>query len=449
MSGARRVGAATSALVVLCGLSVGARDETQLLNMKHWARAVIAHQPGVTDNALTLVWTMKDVDRQYTSERLAIFVAAFGKTDVLQPGSEAEQLASLAHDLATTMTAKEFIERAAILHADAVIFDRRPPAPVVAPQPQPQSKLTISAPGAGIVSSPPRQQQTDPPFVTIADGEVTGLEAQNWNWPFGRLLVDQLRPAEADAFVSTWYHATTAYLLKRGELAEATAHLEQAARRLPNDARIDFDRGCLAESMAMNAVQQVASDDGSSAVTNRYAAARWVAQSHARIPSPAASNAQALDLFRQAATHDPHLVEARVRAARLLELEGHFGEARGEIRQTLAEKPEDAVTTFYAHLFGARADTALGQDGDADAHVRAALDLFPSAESAILAASQVAFHRADAAQAVRRLNELGDDRPAGLLPAVDPWRDYKFGAGRAVEPLLQDLWRAVPAWAAR
>jgi hypothetical protein len=422
------------AAIVVDGVTARAHDETNILNMQRWARAVVAHQPGVPDGALTVIWALTPGDRQFIGDRVKDFVLHFDRSVPGRTGEE-HTLVGLAQDLATTMTAKDFLERAAVLHADAVMFDRRAPTAPAMPRPRPGMALVGSRAGEVVVSSTDPStyggafaQPTDPAFVTTVDGEVRGRAAQNWNWPFARLLLDQLRPGEADAFVSLWYHATTALLFKRGELAEVKAQLSHADRQLPDDARIAFDNGCLAEGMGMNIIQQVAGDQ-------------------VRIPSAATSNAQALLSFQHALAIDSHFVEARVRAARLLELAGHFAEANDQIHVALADKPSDKATLFYAHLFGARAAAALGRDEEADSHVRAALDLFPKADSAILAASQAAFHRADAGRAQYRLSELAGRSDVADVsePSVDPWRDYMFGVGRVVEPLLQDLWHTLPA----
>ena len=93
--------------------------------------------------------------------------------------------------------------------------------------------------------------------------------------------------------------------------------------------------------------------------------------------------------YRRVIGIEPHFAEAHVRLARLLDLTRHDREGLDEIRLAMDSSPDTDVL-FYAHLFGARAAGALDQYSDADAHARAALALFPQAQSAILAASQVA-----------------------------------------------------------
>jgi hypothetical protein len=112
-----------------------------------------------------------------------------------------------------------------------------------------------------------------------------------------------------------------------------------------------------------------------------------------------------------------------------------------EIRLALETAPDKV--RFYAHLFGVRVATVLGQFSDADVHALAALDLFPHAQSAILAASQVALRRGYVQRAQALFAELPD--PASPSNGIfDPWMVYPFGPGRSTEELLAKLWQATP-----
>jgi tetratricopeptide (TPR) repeat protein len=428
--------------------TVSARDETQFLMLKHWTGAVSGHRAGIADSALTLAWRLSSDDLRYIKQQLPGLLAYFDHSDLVKADGQRAQLLGLGHELGQTMRPLEFLERAAMLHADAAMFDQRAPVRLE-PAIQLARPRLLGTATTALTLVPAVPGNDSPTFVTTLDGEVTGTVEQNANWPFARDILDRIPEGTDDVFVSTWYHATAAYLFRKGDFGEVRMHLDHADTRLRNDARLDFDRGCLSEGLAMNAFQQIAADQSAKTLFNSHGGGEVLGGPDLHLPTPADGNAKALMLYRHALSIDPGLVEAHVRAARLLELGGRFADANEQVRAALADTSADRVTTFYAHLFGARAAAALGRDDDADAHAQAALDLFPSAQSAILAASQVAFHRADAAAAARRLSELGGDHPAGSQLPVDPWRDYMFGAGRAVEPLLQDLWHTVPGREAR
>src|SRR5262249_42730378 len=115
------------------------------------------------------------------------------------------------------------------------------------------------------------------------------------------------------------------------------------------------------------------------------------------IPRVEVANATAEKLFRQTLAVDPSLVEARVRLGRILEVEQHAADAAAELERALSARPSggDAMVAFYAHLFASRANQALNRGDAAVEHARAALALFPNAQSALLAQSQLALHRSD------------------------------------------------------
>jgi hypothetical protein len=59
----------------------------------------------------------------------------------------------------------------------------------------------------------------------------------------GRSLIALLSPRPGDdPFVGTWYHATSAFMFKRGQYGQASSHLKSAAAVLRDDARVLFDR---------------------------------------------------------------------------------------------------------------------------------------------------------------------------------------------------------------
>jgi hypothetical protein len=108
-----------------------------------------------------------------------------------------------------------------------------------------------------------------------------------------------------------------------------------------------------------------------------------------------------------------------------------------ELRTVLEGSTAPAVR-FYALLFTGRAEQALGRlDGAAVSFAKAA-DLYPTAQSALLAQSQLALIRADAAGAVGPIEKLPRE-PESNIRDGDPWWIYRLAAGRE----WQELYAAV------
>jgi len=321
------------------------------------------------------------------------------------------------------------IARAAVLHLDAARFDP------VAPAELDGSGWTTGAP---------------PPLVRTLDGESLGSTDANWHWILARQLVDLMYPSPRDEpFVPAWYHAAAAYMLERGLYGEVSSHLDRAAALLPNDARILFDRACLAEALGLPRSQFVMEDlvHEKEAAANRQRSGSLFVPGQSQtvavrsnFPTTAQANAEAERLFRRTLEVDPTFVEARVRLGRLLDVRGKHDEAAAELATALADSgtARDPVLGYDAHLFAARAARALGQTDRAIDHVRRALALFPNAQTALIVRSELALAQADADEAlapIRRLAAL----PSNPARGDDPWWMYDMGPGRQTELLVSEM----------
>ena len=138
---------------------------------------------------------------------------------------------------------------------------------------------------------------------------------------------------------------------------------------------------------------------------------------------------------------DPSFVE-RVRLARLLEERKTTTRPRLNRARRSREKPTGTVL-FYAQLVAGRAAQALGGMDEAAVDYRAAATLYPGAQSALLALSQVALLGADVTGALDPIHRL-DVPPPAALERDDPWWRYHLAAGRDADALLRGMWAAVP-----
>jgi tetratricopeptide (TPR) repeat protein len=326
-----------------------------------------------------------------------------------------------------------FLKRAAVLHSDVAVQNRVDDA-------KPDD------PGADVPSRDPA-----PPLLSRRrlfldkDGEILGHVVSDWNWPFARSLLDLLFPRPADdPFVRTWYHATTAFMLKLGLYGEVAPHLARAGDVLPDDPLVLFDRASYAEIQGLPVVQVLLSDDDVfelRAKTQGRIPPRTSSQgaSNLGIPLAEVTNSEAERLYRRALRADATLVEARVRLGRLLYERQRHEEAAAELAIALAAKPEGLVA-FYARLFAGRAAQARGKIEDAVAHYQEAGALFPWAQSALLAQSQAALLAADTAGATEPIQRL-EQLAVPLAKRQDPWWIYHFAAGRDSDVLLRAMWK--------
>jgi len=418
-----------------------------------WIQAVHKHVPGSPDESVAVIRRLTYQDRVEMNAGIDLFFAALEQRRVNTGGSKAaESVLTIAHG-AGMPDPKGFYERAAVLHTDAVVFGERFPQRPDATVPPPSRRPGSSADNRGSFTFRTPEQSVPPlltntPFVAHRDGEVLGTAFANWNWAFGRSLLDRvvnnfaegavgscrgaectgtarasLASASSEPFIGAWYHATSAYMLADGLFGDATDHLHRAGEVLPNDALIVFDRASYAEILGLPPHQVLLADWKPGMV-------------NPRVPPLDKTNAEAERLYRRALELDPSLVEARVRLGRLLDIRGAHAEGLAELKTALAANPKPIVT-FYAHLFAARASQALRDIHGAAVHYGAALALYPHAQSALLGGSQAALLGADVSGAIAPIERLG----AASAPfEADPWRAYQLAAGRDVNDLMHQLW---------
>ena len=456
-------------LGVLAARPVAAQRQTTTSAdaLDNWVTAVNAHVPGRPDASVGAVVAMTYDARRDLNTAMSLFIRGLLEREVATTLSgignplvrPAERISALARKTRLTRGAETFLMRAAVMHSDAAVFAPRfPQAPDDAPSPP---KTQTMSGGRSVTAGPPLL--TNERVTLTRDGEVIGDAPASWHLPFARSLLDglfrlaeqnlpsercagancardgtsgdlartqpvRLAPADQE-FVGEWYHAVAAYLFSQGMNGDATAHLQHAARVLPDDPRLLFDRGSYAETFGLpiyQAVQETASAQPRTFI--------------AKIPPEDRTNAEAERLYRRALEIDAGYLEARVRLARLLDRRGQHDEAAAQITPVLGAQPT-GVLGFYALIVGGRVATARRRHDEALQHYRAALLLYPGAQSALLGASHAALMLADLPRTLEPIQRLGTDVPSD---DDDPWLDYQLGAGRDVNALMVRLWAHVP-----
>lgn len=442
----------SAVLLVACAALVTsvparAQDRRSVAALEAWINAVKTHQPGGVDPAVEFVGALKYSDRVILDPAMRLFLLAVGGNSIAARSDEHQKILELHHAIRMNPGLGAFLERAAVLHADAAMFHDQLPE-FVDDAPPPSRAGTVDA-STGLPRdmrnrAPQSPLLTNDVAMVHTDGRVVGRSALNWNWTFARSLLDLLLPpvdrqapkgsghsdiaTSADvAFVARWYHATAAYMLAMGRHADLKRHLSRAAAVLPDEADVLFDRACYAETLGLPIYQVLPADSG-----------YWNAATHIAmdVPSEDKTNAEAEKLFRRAIEIDPAYAEARVRLARLLERRGARDEAAAQIAQALAGSPQRTVA-FFAHLVGGRIELARGHARASLDHYTAAATAYPHAQSALLGASHAAAMKGDTAAAQALVGRL-DERTTTF--DADPWWNYYLGAGRDVDDLMAALW---------
>ena len=402
-------------------------DET-FRAMEAWSDAVRSHTPGQDDAALKHVAALTYDDRVRLDTGMSLFLdGLLGNT--YNTGRNPAAKAIVEHGRAAgAPDAEGFLKRAAVLHARAAAH----PAPSAA---RARSPVKDGQP-RGMADVGRRSQRTSPllessPLPVTRDGEVVSQTMATWHLPFARYLLDFVGSKDApDPFVAAWYHATNAELFDRAAYGDMTSQLNHAERILPNDSLLLFDRGCYAEVLGLPLLQAAAPPPNAARVVGAVTG----------IPPASSTNGDAERLYRRAFAVDPALVEPRVRLARLLTVRQRYQEADAVIAVAVGRAPT-GMLGFYTHLVAGRTSQALGRFDDAARHYGLALGLFPDAQSALLAASQLALLQADIPAALAPIERLGE---RSVEWEADPWRWYDYCTGRDADELLQALWDRLP-----
>jgi tetratricopeptide (TPR) repeat protein len=430
----------------------------RLGRLQQWLKAVDRHEPGEQDDAVTEIggWTNTDlrglwvdlstlaqlmrnlrltrfvvqpqgqrgaIEIHYTAQQLrqlAAFACAaasmLAESDcvaIRAAGSLDPDLTRLAEHAAAerlrTGDDNYVVRRGALLHTDIAML--QPHAPV--------------EPFSG-----PSARWTGPQTwrIDISDGRSLEVGMSAVHWDIARLALDHVKPAgsqkpapQHDAMVRAWYRATAAWMQYRED--HDTSHLNHAREIFPDDPHLLFLSGCQRETYAGPAIQSAAR---SVVLPNGLAMA--VDSEHGELR-------QAEAFFRRALAHQPDMAEARLRLGRVVGQQGRHADAAGELRKALDLIQDDGLM-YYGELFLGAEEAALGRYGEARAAYEAAADLFPSAQSPLIALSELARRRGDRAGSLAAIQKVFDLPRAGDFGRDDPWWGYHLAQAKNADELL-------------
>ncbi len=381
-------------------LAVGAL-QPDLETVRTWIADVLVHRPGTIDQPLIDIatWKREDLDTVrrilhavLQRERIPV------RNDILRRGA-------LVHmDIALLMPerAAEYVETDA---HERFIFDQ--------------------------FEKPRIVNRRDPDqLVTSLDGEYVGAEVESAHWSMARGLLHEVYPhPSADEFVQRWYRAVAAWFESAYLLGNAKYHLTRALEELPHDPMILFYAGAMHEAYASERLQSVP--------RTRPAMAKQL-----RFPSPAEEWRAAERLLGEAVKASAP-EEARLRHARVLGRLGKHAEAAAALRE-LEPRVLDRRLAYFAALFLGSEEGDLDHADQAVAAFERAAALFPTAQSPLIAMSDLyrrTGNRAAALTALARLQAL----PPEAADRHDPWLNYFRSFASDAEAQMQ----AVRAWVSR
>lgn len=440
-------------------------DSLRLARVELWLKAVLNHEPGMTDDPAKLVaeWPHPDLrqfwldlnvlvrlmrtpslrkfayeperggkatDIRYTPtqfDRMRVLACAASGATLTPPCAAINALRELDSDLrelairvsdARQDDADNFIlRRGALLHAD----------------------IAMLLPNATSAAAQFDAANAERFRVTIADGRQTALREAGIHWEIGRGLLAYVRlpnserPAPGkDDMVRRWYVATSAWMQDVGDYE--TKHLDLGRDVFPTDPDLLFLSGCLHEVYASPPVQAV------------LQAAVLPSGVVLEIGGEGRELRQAETFFRRSLSVDPTRPETRLRLGRVLARLNRPADAARELKEAVASTA-DELLLYYGSLFLGVTLETLQQYDEAEAALQRAVSLYPTAQSPRLALSELARRRGNRADALREMQAVFE-LPWSEFERHDPWWDYDVAQARNVGTLLKAL-RAPFLWSAQ
>ena len=426
--------------------------------LERWLEAVARHMPGEDDDALTEtagwpnanlkeLWVdanvLSQMVRNVRAERFNVrpegqkpsTPVRYSKTDLhrlhvlacaaggaldetdciaVAAGSELDaefrQIAAVARAAKLRGDDNYIMRRGALLHSDVAML----------------APLSMRAPGDTRPSGGLERLRME-----ISDGREVDLHQSAVHWEIARMLLDfvvpkgETHPAPGrDDMVRQWYRATAAWMQLRED--HDKLHLDRARLLFPSDPDILFLSACQRETYAGAPIQTavrsavlptgVTLDVGSDRTELREAEA----------------------LFRRVLEIKPAHAEARLRYGRVLGLLGKYAESAVELRRAVADLT-DRQLRYYAGLFLGASEEALGNRDAARVAYEQAAELFPVAQSPLLALSQLARRYGDRRGALRAIDRLFTPLAAGRDEHDDPWWRYYVVQARDADELLDAM----------
>ena len=369
--------------------------------VRTWIADVLAHQPGTIDKPLLDIATQsgKNLD---TVRRVLYSVIRHERIPVRN----------------------DILRRGALAHTDIALLLPQRAAEYV--ETDAHERFLFDA-----FERPRIVNRRDPDKVVLSlDGEYVASDVETAHWSMARALLHDVYPhPSADEFVQRWYRAVAAWFEGAYLFGNAKYHLTRALEELPHDPMILLYAGALHDGYASARLQSIPQSRPDMAKQLRFPSSieEW------RIAEPLLADAV------KANAPD----EARLRHARVLGRLGRHDEAATALRE-LEPRLGDRRLQYFAALFLGTEEGDLGHPAQARAAFERAAALFPTAQSPLIALSDLLRRAGDRTAALAVLGRL-QALPADPADRADPWVDYF----RSLAFDADDQLEAVRAWVSR
>ena len=408
--------AAALAIALALSAAQSQPNRTERL-LRDWADAVVQHQAGEVDEALsTLVdWSYNDLETMQPF--LEAFVGKPERSDDARAGARRARLTGRDRVLIREATtgrlgadANAFRKRAAMLHTDAAVLLERPAAPAPPDDKQPVPYWARERSGRRV------------DLISI-DAEYQKAEYANPHWEIAMDMLDAVVPP-GDPFVAQWFADIGIYLVEQRRYNDGLTHFDRARRLKLDDAGVLFAEARLHEALSAPRMQNFV----------RTAAARGVLVSG--IDDRRIELRRAETLLQKALAANASLDQARLRMARVIMQQDRWEEGLKQVQQVRADAADESLT-YYVNLFAGEAELALGRAGDAATSFKRALDLFPRAQAAQLGLATSLRLLGERQTAIDAVMSTIMVAPDARDISDEPWWDYYVSDGSEESTALE------------
>jgi tetratricopeptide (TPR) repeat protein len=373
------------------------QSANRLETIKQWRQAAGHHIPGKADSFAVTIghWNEKDLNTaiEYITKLAAQPISTI--KSIVKKDANRRALELTDHEVEKGDLALA-LKQGALLHTDIALLGL-----------------------ATGISQDSRQQ-----IAYFIDGQVIIPPQKTNHWNCARRLIEALHAhSPKDGWVKQWYISTIVHLQSEQFLFYAGQNLEDALKFFPSDAQLLFYAGILHEFLASPLLQNVE-------LPPRGTKAYGSSESELK---------QARRFLEQAVALTPNFSEARLHLGRVLGLLGYPQESIAEL-QTAQAAIKDSQLLYYASLYLGHELKMVSRFEEARKQFEQAASLFPSAQTPLIALSQLARPLKDPdgekrfvqrVFALKRTNSMDDD----------PWWIYRFSHVRDASLHIEEMYK--------